>query len=76
MKHVRFLLNAMRFNRYEVYELPDDEADEYLQSGIAIEVEPEGGPTSAPKPRNRAAKKREEIVAEITENDVATEVGD
>lgn len=56
MKSVRFLLNAMRFKRYEVYELPDEEADEYLHSGIAIEVEPEGQehiPVSTPKRSTR-----------------------
>lgn len=67
MKSVRFLLNAMRFKRYEVYELPDDEADEYLHSGIAIEVEPEGQISSPPPkraPRKRTVKEEAHIISD------------
>ena len=68
MKNLRFHLNAMRYRRYEVYEVPDEEAEEYLNNGVAVEVE-----VAEDLPREKEEAKQARRDARVAESVAADE---
>lgn len=39
MTKVRFQMNAMSYNRFEVYDLEEEKAKRFIEAGVAIEIE-------------------------------------
>ena len=66
MKNIRFLMNAFSFERFVVYEMTNKKADEFLNMGIAVEVETKIDPTIAEiREANKAENKKNDSEEEV-----------